>query len=115
MQGTNAEPGLIPRTLDYLFDSLKATQNSANSLDNSDFNIFKYKPDKFNEIVELSDCDYNAEMSHKAKLLKLSGHKDLERCESYQALNEISATPGRHLSESKKFGSLDSLASTDSP
>ena len=36
--------------------------------------------------------------------------KDLERCESYQALNEICGTPGRALNDSKKFGSLDSLA-----
>ena len=72
MQGTNTEPGLIPRSLDYLFDTLKATQNSNNSLENSEFNIFKYKPDKFNEITELSGADYSAEMAHKNKILKLS-------------------------------------------
>lgn len=36
--------------------------------------------------------------------------QDLERCESYQALNEI-GTPSKNMADSKKIGSFDSLAS----
>ena len=73
--------------------------------------IFRYKPSMFNEIVELTDT--SVEMAHKAKILSLSsmkppGAKGLERTESHQNIAGISLTPS--ISDSKKFGSLDSLA-----
>ena len=80
MQGTNTDPGLIPRTLDFLFDTLRASQpiDTDISSENPEFNIYKYKPDKFNEITFLSDNDYATENSHKQRLLKLSGVKVLK-------------------------------------
>jgi hypothetical protein len=74
----------------------------------------------FNEIVELADT--SAEMAHKAKLLSLSsarpaaGARGLERTESHQALAGIGLTPSSiySIAESKKFGSLDSLATAAS-
>jgi len=116
MQGSNTEPGLIPRTLDYLFETIKSSQNSDDSKEDDDsFEIFRYKPSMFNEIVELTDI--KAEMAYKAKILSLSSiksisSKGLERTESHQNMAEIGSTPCSvySLSESKKFGSLDSLS-----
>jgi hypothetical protein len=49
MQGTSVNPGLIPRTLDLLFDSLKEKLELENSI------VFKLKPYKFSEIVSLTE------------------------------------------------------------
>ena len=68
--GTNSDPGLIPRTLDYLFDTLKASQHIEGQN-----GIYNYKPDKFNEITLLSPAELNQEMTHKEKLMRLSGVK----------------------------------------
>lgn len=114
MQGTNTDPGLIPRTLDFLFDTLKLSQSNETVENKSDFNIYRYKPDKFNEIAMLNETEYNNEMTHKNKIINLSkGGKGLERAESFQSLNDKD-TPvldAASLNLSKKFGSLDSLSS----
>jgi kinesin family protein 20 len=65
MQGTNSNPGIIPRTLDVLFNLTK---------DNADLKAgYKYKPDKFNEITLLSDAELQQEITNKDQLLKQYG------------------------------------------
>lgn len=68
LQGTNQNPGLIPRTLDFLFDSLKDNLETKRA-------IYQYKPDKFNEITSLSDAELNSELAYKEMLLKSSSIK----------------------------------------
>ena len=108
MQGTNANPGLIPRTLDLLFDSLKDKLEVKKS-------VYLFKPDKFNEIHALNDTELKQELAHKDHLLRLSNYKELERVESCESLKDIGASESdfaSNLSSSKKFGgSLDSLSS----
>ena len=66
MQGTSVNPGLIPRTLDLLFDSLKE------KLELNTAAICKFKPDKFNEIVSLTESEHEKELAHKVQLLGLA-------------------------------------------
>jgi hypothetical protein len=66
MQGTSVNPGLIPRTLDLLFDSLKE------KLELNKAAICKFKPDKFNEIVSLTESEHEKELAHKKQLLGLA-------------------------------------------
>lgn len=76
----------------------------------------------FNEIVELADVELAAVMAQKAMLLSLSsarpatGERGLERAESHQALAGIGLAPSSiySIAESKRFGSLDSLATAAS-
>ena len=118
MQGTSVNPGLIPRTLDLLFDSLKEKLELKKS-------VYKFKPDKFNEIASLNETELKLELAHKEQLLRLANYKELaiERVESCESLkddpSETSAIDecgnggggGGSLLSSKKFGgSLDSLS-----
>lgn len=103
MQGTSTNPGLIPRTLDFLFDSLKDNLEKKKS-------IYAFKPDKFNEICSLSEAELNKELEYKEQLLRLSNYKELERVDSLSSLVDI-ADSSCSLENSKKFGgSLDSLS-----
>lgn len=68
LQGTDREPGLIPRTLDLLFETLSENLETKRE-------IYQYKPDKFNEICTLSDADLNTELNNKEILLRSSTYK----------------------------------------
>jgi len=116
MQGTSVNPGLIPRTLDLLFDSLKEKLELKKS-------VYKFKPDKFNEIASLNETELKLELAHKEQLLRLANYKELaiervESCESLKddpsetsAIDECGNGGGGSLLSSKKFGgSLDSLS-----
>lgn len=98
-------PGLIPRTLDLLFESLKENLEIRKS-------IYQFKPDKFNEICSLDEVQLNQELAYKEQLIKLSNYKDLERTESLESFKDIGLTSNNlnSLETSKKFGSLDSLS-----
>ncbi len=104
-KGSNLNPGLIPRTLDLLFESLR---------DNLEVRkcIYQFKPDKFNEICSLNEDQLNQELSYKETILRLSGahSKDLERTDSLESLTSIGSSASSLLEASKKFGSLDSLS-----
>ena len=74
MQGNRKNPGLIPRTLDFLFDIVK---------NNLDAKSFKYKPDKFNEIITLSENELQKSINYKDQLLKLcTNFKDFDQTTS---------------------------------
>lgn len=110
MQGTNSNPGLIPRTLDVLFDSLKENLDKSKS-------IYHYKPDRFNEICSLNDTELNLELAYKENLLRLSNligsTKGLERVESFESIKDLDDKES-FAQLSKKFsGSLDSIVSLD--
>jgi hypothetical protein len=63
MQGNSKNSGLIPRTLNLLFNVIK---------DNSDVKkSYKYKPDKFNEIISLNDNELQQAFDYKESLLKM--------------------------------------------
>ena len=98
-------PGLIPRTLDLLFESLKENLEIRKS-------IYQFKPDKFNEICSLDEGQLNQELAYKEQLIKLSNVKDLERTESLESFKDAGLTSNNHnsLESSKKFGSLDTLS-----
>lgn len=66
--GTDRDPGLIPRTLDLLFETLGENLEKKRE-------IYQYKPDKFNEIIALSDADLNMELNNKEILIKSSTYK----------------------------------------
>lgn len=68
MQGTNTNPGLIPRTLDVIFSAIKDNMETKKL-------IYRYKPDRFNEICALSDAELSQEMAYKETLLRLATHK----------------------------------------
>lgn len=106
MQGTNSNPGLIPRTLDVLFDSLKDNLDTSKS-------IYHYKPDRFNEICSLNDTELNTELVYKETLLRLSNQSmkgGLERVESFESIKDLDDKES-FAQLSKKFSSsLDSLA-----
>ena len=68
MQGTNANPGLIPRTLDVIFNAIKDNMETKKL-------IYRYKPDRFNEICALSESELNQEMTYKETLLRLATYK----------------------------------------
>jgi kinesin family protein 20 len=115
MQGSASNPGLIPRTLDTLFESLKDKLEMKKS-------VYKFKPFKFNEIISLSETELRQELSHKEMLL-LEKIK-INRVESCESLNKIAPDEvkladasggGNSLESSKKFGgSLDSLSTAAS-
>ena len=69
--GTSSSPGLIPRTLDVLFESLKEN----------------LEPEKFNEISSLNDTELKNELNHKEQLLKMSNFKVIEYFLLFFALN----------------------------
>ena len=80
MQGTNADPGLIPRTLDLLFDSLGAQLETQRAQ-------YSYKPDKFNEMTSLTEAELTHELAHKEHIMRLSNIRELERSDSFDSLN----------------------------
>lgn len=113
MQGPSNNPGLIPRTLDLLFDSLKSNLETKKA-------IYQFKPEKFNEICSLSDAELSQELNYKEQILRLSNYKEtptpIERHDSCDTLATTSDTESiRNLESSKKFGSLDSLLVTNTP
>jgi len=118
MQGSNTMPGLIPRTLDYLFETIRSSQNSDDSKEDDDsFEIFRIKPSMFDEINELTPEEIKAVMVSKAKILSLSSiksisSKGLEKTELHQNMSKIGSIPCSvySLSESNIFGSLDLLS-----
>ncbi len=67
-KGTSSNPGLIPRTLDILFESLKDNLETKKG-------IYQFKPEKFNEISSLSDQELNHELNYKEQILKMSNFK----------------------------------------
>ena len=74
MQGTNNNPGLIPRTLDVIFNAIKDNMETKKL-------IYRYKPDRFNEICALTEAELNQEMSHKETLLRLATNRvSLQSC-----------------------------------
>ena len=82
MQGNRKNPGLIPRTLDCMFDAIKS---------NLDTKFFKYKPEKFNEIVTLSNTELQKSINYKDQILKLcSNFKDFEHTNGEMSLLEQS-------------------------
>lgn len=106
MQGTSQNPGLIPRTLDVLFDTLKDNLETKRA-------AYSYKPEKFNEISSLNEAELNSELNFKEQILKLSNYKEIERTDSFGSLNDLENACGSLMS-SKKFGSLDSIYSYSS-
>jgi hypothetical protein len=71
MQGSAQEPGLIPRTLDFLFSSIQGHLETKRE-------IYKYKPEKFNEITSLTESELTTELQYKEQLLK-AGHPKVKR------------------------------------
>jgi kinesin family protein 20 len=63
MQGDSTNPGLIPRTLDLLFNVIKDNFDGKKS--------YKYKPDKFNEIISLNENELQQALGYKKNLLKM--------------------------------------------
>ena len=78
--GTSSSPGLIPRTLDVLFESLKENLETKKA-------IYQFKPEKFNEISSLNDTELKNELNHKEQLLKMSNFKVIEYFLLFFALN----------------------------
>ncbi|RNA07330.1 kinesin KIF20B isoform X1 [Brachionus plicatilis] len=103
MQGTNKNAGLIPRTLDVLFDTLKNNLETKRA-------AYSYKPEKFNEISSLTEAELNSELNIKEQILKLSNYKEIDRTDSFGSLNDLEDASGSLMS-TKKFGSLDSISS----
>lgn len=99
--GNSQNPGLIPRTLDTLFERLRSSLETKRA-------IYQFKPEKFNEISSLNDSELNTELAFKEQLFKMSNFKEMERVESCESLTEIESGS---IDSSKKFGSLDSLSS----
>ena len=117
--GSNIDPGLIPRTLDYLFDALKSSSALSADPASTTKSIHKFKPDKFNEIVYLTDREYAQEMSAKESILRFASGPSkagLERVESLDLGSSVRTAAATafgqacSLEASKKFGSLDSLS-----
>jgi hypothetical protein len=65
------------KTKDFLFVSLKesATNWEEDSVDLGSNSVYRYKPDKFNEIVQLTETESNHELANKDILLRLSNTK----------------------------------------
>lgn len=63
MQGDSKNPGLIPRTLDLLFNVINENLDQKKA--------YKYKPDKFNEAFLLSDNELQQSLNYKEQLLKM--------------------------------------------
>jgi kinesin family protein 20 len=105
MQGNRKNPGLIPRTLDCLFDVIK---------NNLDSKSFKYKPDKFNEIVTLSNSELQKSINYKEQILKLCANfKDFEQTINELGVQTNTASNGGEISlldQSKFCFSSESLA-----
>lgn len=76
MQGNVEQPGIIPRALDYVFNSLK---------DNI-IPICKYQPHQYNEFISLSEEQLRKNLSHKNFILSL----DLRKCQRYPDASQIS-------------------------
>ncbi len=64
-------------TRQYVFDSLKesATNWEEDSVDLGSNSVYRYKPDKFNEIVQLTETESKHELANKDILLRLSNTK----------------------------------------
>jgi kinesin family protein 20 len=104
MQGNSKNPGLIPRTLDLLFNVIKDNLDVKKS--------YNYKPDKFNEIISLNDNELQQALGYKENLLKMcSNFKDFDH-----TLNDLptysNGENDMSLFEASKFSfSTESLAS----
>ena len=95
--GSNIDPGLIPRTLDYLFDALKSSSALSADPASTTKSIHKFKPDKFNEIVYLTDREYAQEMSAKESILRFASGPSkagLERVESLDLGSSVRTAAG---------------------
>ena len=102
MQGNRKNPGLIPRTLDFLFSIINENLDSKKA--------YKYKPDKFNEIASLSDNELQQSLNYKEQLLKMcTNFKDFD-----QTMNDLPqqyACDASTLEQSRFCFSTESLAS----
>jgi len=62
--------------LDFLFESLKNSENENQaSVDLGANSVYRYKPDKFNEIINLNESELNHELLNKESLLRLTNSK----------------------------------------
>jgi kinesin family member 20 len=63
MHGTHQNPGIIFRTIDVVFCELKENLKCPST-------VYKFKPDKFNEIILLNENEQKAERQLKEQLLR---------------------------------------------
>ncbi|XP_076317117.1 uncharacterized protein LOC143229132 isoform X2 [Tachypleus tridentatus] len=100
MQGTPQEPGVIPRALDTLFNSIKGRQIQG----------IPFKPHFFSEVVRLTPKEEKQEISHKENVLKC--WYKYEDSDNSIATNDLFCN-FTHCNSTQSLYSEDSLNSTN--
>ncbi|XP_069696566.1 kinesin-like protein KIF20A [Periplaneta americana] len=78
VQGTHVDPGIIPRAITVLFNSIQGRESSS----------CKYKPDMVSRIVQLDEKSIHEELAYKEKIL--SWTKD--KCSGYDSIHSSKST-----------------------
>ena len=102
MQGSQTNPGIIPRTIDFIFNTISDYMDTKNG--------YVYKPEKFNEIVKLKESELQADLVVKEQLLKAysSSMKDSDISEMHSDMQMSLLEQTRFVSSA----STESLYST---
>ncbi|XP_008543670.1 kinesin-like protein KIF20B [Microplitis demolitor] len=77
LQGTASEPGLIPRSLEYLFSHIHATE------------IPNYKPVNHSEVIKLSSLEKQIELENKSKLVAYGASDRNQYIDAFKKMQQV--------------------------
>lgn len=106
IQGNGSSPGVIPRSLDLLFKSIRGQVSS----------VGRYKPDKVEGIVQLDSTTIALELEYKNRILQWNWDKPLEPIKSGVTTSSCDISGGSESDFiSNTFREMQKTLSNDSP